>query len=61
MTHTLTPLVDRSDAAKLLGISERTLWDLTKKREITHVKIGQRVKYAPEDLQKFIDRNRRGG
>lgn len=61
MSNTLTPLIDRRAAADLLRVSERTLWSLTKKQEIPHVRIGTRVLYEPEALQRFIERNRCGG
>ena len=43
------------DAAKTLAISERTLWELTKKGEIPAVHIGRSVRYAPNDLQSWIE------
>jgi len=33
-----------------LGISERTLWRMTKDREVPSLKIGRLVKYRPESL-----------
>ena len=44
------------DAAKALGISERTLWQYTKPRgPIPPVRIGGRVLYDPCDLTAWID------
>ena len=43
-------------AAKMLGISERTLWTLTQRREMAVVRLGARVQYRPQDLAEFISR-----
>ena len=53
-------LMSARHAAKALGISERTLWALTKSREIRHVPIGRRVLYDRRDLCAFIDRRKVG-
>jgi excisionase family DNA binding protein len=49
------------EAAGVLRISERLLWDLTDKEEIACVKIGRLVRYSPADLQAWIDRTKAGG
>ena len=49
-------LVDAREAARLLAISERTLWDLTFKREIPSLKIGRCVRYRIADLQGWAER-----
>lgn len=46
-------------ASKALGISDRTLWTMTKAGTIPHVPIGHRVLYDPEDLRAWINRNKR--
>jgi excisionase family DNA binding protein len=43
------------EAAKALGICERTLWDMTSKRELPRVRIGRAVRYDPRDLQAWIN------
>jgi hypothetical protein len=49
-------LVDSREAARLLAVSERTLWSLTSPRgPIRSVRIGRSVKYDPRDLQAFVD------
>ncbi|MEX2287447.1 MAG: helix-turn-helix domain-containing protein [Planctomycetaceae bacterium] len=48
-------LLGLRDAAKLLSVSEKTLWNHTKPRgQIPCVNIGQRVLYDPGDLQAWI-------
>jgi len=37
------------EAARALGVSERTLWALTKRGDVPHVRIGRRV-LSPLDL-----------
>ena len=43
-------LVNAREAARLLGISERSLWTLTKRGEVPHVRIGARLLYRPASL-----------
>lgn len=46
-----------SVAAKMLGISERTLFTLSKRGEITWGRFGKRgVLYKVDDLKRFIDK-----
>lgn len=54
-------LLSRPEAAKLLGISDRTLFSLTKIGYIRSVKIGAIVRYDPADIRAFIDGNKTGG
>jgi excisionase family DNA binding protein len=56
MTQAL--LLTTPQAARSLAISERTLWDLTKRGEIPAVRIGRSVRYDPEDLKAWIDRQK---
>jgi excisionase family DNA binding protein len=52
---TTIELVSPFDAAKLLNISERTLWKHTDLGELPRVKIGTCVRYHRDDLLKFIE------
>jgi excisionase family DNA binding protein len=52
-------LLKSRDAALALAISERKLWELTKKKEIPTVRIGRAVRYSPVDLEAWIDRQRK--
>ena len=59
-------LVNSLEAAKLLGVSERTLWELKRSGELPFVPMGngsQRdsVRYSVADLQAFIARRKRSG
>lgn len=55
--HTIEPLLlTARQAAKVLSISERTLWGLTKSGDIPAVRFGGRnVRYDPADLRAWID------
>jgi excisionase family DNA binding protein len=46
-------LLDCIAAAKLLGISPRTLWDLEKRGEVKSKRIGRRVLYSRAALEEF--------
>lgn len=44
------------EAAKALGVSERTLWTLTKRGEIPHLRLGRAVIYPVETLKLWLAR-----
>ena len=54
-------LMTAREAAQALAISPRKLWDLTKHGDIPHVRIGRSVRYAPADLQSWIEAQKRSG
>lgn len=63
MTTIQPMLVNAKDAAKALGISERTLWQYTfgnvaEESRIPAVRIGNRVRYDVNDLRAFIERRK---
>jgi len=47
-------LINAREAARLLGLSERTLWSMTASGEIPHVRIRRSVRYSPHDLAAWI-------
>jgi excisionase family DNA binding protein len=51
-------LLDSRIAARLLSISERSLWSLMKSGSIPHVRIGRSVRYDREDLKAWIEKQR---
>lgn len=54
----VSPLaVSIEQAAAMLGISERKLWELKNSGEVPSVRIGRSVRLRPEDLQAFLDRH----
>ena len=49
-------------ACELLGgVSERWLWGATKSGLIPHVKLGTRTMYPVDDLQHWINAQKKGG
>jgi excisionase family DNA binding protein len=48
-------LIDARTAARMLGVSPRTLWKLTDIGELPHVRIGRRVLYCPQQLLAWIE------
>ena len=51
-------LVTKSEAARLLSISEKTLFNLTKKGEIPVIRLGNRLtRYSSTDLREWAARN----
>jgi excisionase family DNA binding protein len=56
------PLLTPRQAAEMLAVCERTLWDLThRKKEIPCVRIGRAVRYDEADLRAWIGRHKTGG
>ena len=49
-------LIKAPEAAKVLALSERTLWTLANTGEIPHVRVGRAVRYDPADLRSWIAR-----
>ena len=48
-------LIPARDAARMLSISDRTLWSITHPRgSLMPVRIGARCLYSPETLRKWI-------
>jgi len=54
-------LITPREAAKLMSISERTLWTLTHKRDLPYVRIGRSIRYSPSDLVGWIEKNKTVG
>jgi excisionase family DNA binding protein len=56
-------LLKPKEAAVALGISQRTLWQLTEDKEIPYVQIGGNsrkvVRYDPADLHAWIEKKKR--
>ncbi len=48
-------LLTPREAAKRLGICEKTLWTLTNRGRMRSVKIGRSVRYDPADLNQWIE------
>lgn len=53
-------LVNPTLAARMLGISPRTLWMLTNTQQVPHVRIGRCVRYPVDQLQAWIQQHTKG-
>lgn len=51
-------LMTANEAARALSICPRTLWTLTHGGQIPFVRIGRLVRYSPDDLRGWIDRQK---
>jgi excisionase family DNA binding protein len=55
-------LLSTREAAKLLGISDRSLWNLTAPRgPVPAIRFGGIVRYSPDDLRAWIKQSRQEG
>jgi excisionase family DNA binding protein len=43
------------DAARALGVSERTLWTLTKQGQVPHLRLGKAVRYPVHLLRQWME------
>jgi excisionase family DNA binding protein len=53
-------LLTARQVAELLGLCERTLFDLTKRGKLPVVRIGRAVRYDPMDVAAFIQASKTG-
>jgi excisionase family DNA binding protein len=58
-TEPAISLMTAKACAARLGISERTLWSLTNRKEIPHIRIGRAIRYDPRDIQVWLDKKKR--
>ena len=54
-------LLTSKQAAEVLSISPRKLWSLTTCGAIPHIRVGRCVRYPVDDLQRWIDSQKKGG
>lgn len=47
-------LIDAPSAARLIGLSERTMWRLVKSQAVPHIRIGRRVLFMRERLVDWL-------
>lgn len=55
------PLLTPREAARVLAISERKLWGLTKAGQVTCIRFGRAVRYDLSRLHAEIGRRKDGG
>jgi len=54
-------LVTTTQAAEILAISPRKLWELSNGGEIRHLRIGSGVRFDLADLSEWIEQRKQGG
>ena len=52
------PLLRPRQAAEMLAICERTLWELTTRGDLPCVRFGRSVRYDPGDLSGYVERKK---
>jgi excisionase family DNA binding protein len=56
----MTPLLKYREAAKVLGVTERTVWAMVDRGTLPAVRFGRSVRIDPADLRAFIEETKRG-
>lgn len=54
----MKPLLTAKEVSEVLRLSERTIFSLTKSGKLPVIRMGSSVRYAPEDVQAYIDGQR---
>ena len=49
-------VVDEDQAAQMLGISRRMVFEFRSKGELQYVKLGRLIRYRVSDIQTFLER-----
>lgn len=52
----LDPLLNYEQAAEILGVTERSIWNYVDRGELPCVRFGKSVRIDPADLRAYIDR-----
>ena len=55
VTEAQPKLLNESDVAEILGVCNRTVWQLRKEGKIRAVKVGSLIRYKREEVDRFID------
>ncbi len=54
----MTKLLDVQKVRKLTGLGRSTIYKLCRAKDITYVRIANRILFKPEDIEDFILQNR---
>ncbi len=54
-------LLSVTETAEVLSLSERTIWEMSKKHEIPHVHYGRRVLFPADALREWAVKQTEGG
>lgn len=53
-SHAIEPLLTYQQVGELLGVTDRTVWELVRKGELQNVRVGRSVRVDPVDLRAYI-------
>ena len=53
--HNLKEAMSTSDVAEILGVTERTVRNMCKNKQITHYRIGSKIVITKTDLDNYIE------
>ncbi len=59
-TPTIERMLTYRETAKLLGVTDRTVWQLVKDDQLPAVRFNRSVRIDPADLRRFIERAKQG-
>ena len=51
------PLLDATEAARLLRVPRSTLYELVRSRGLPHIRVGRTLRFTREDLGRWIAKN----
>lgn len=58
----MTPrLLTAAEVAELLRVSKNTVYRLARSNRLPWVRIGESVRFRPDDVEGFVERNRQDG
>ena len=57
----MEPLLTIDATAAFLGVSRRQVYTLLERRELPHVRVGERTRFVPADLRAYLERHREAG
>jgi excisionase family DNA binding protein len=57
--RSLWPVLSVNEAARVLGVERSTIYRLLRTGELQAVRVGKRRKFRPEDLDAYLERNRK--
>ena len=54
----VSPLLNTIETAAALNVSKRSLQELVAERKIGFIKFGRNIRFAPSDIERFIESHR---
>ena len=56
----LQPLMTYREVGEVLGVTDRTVWELVRRGELKNVRVGRSVRVDPTDLRNYIEASKPG-